>query len=84
MNDLDEATFKRFLTSLHTRAMRSPYAIGVSSITFAGMAPYFIYYGFGNWWFTAGLALWVIASIQEFPGSSTPATVKIRSFLCLL
>ena len=43
--------------------MRSPYAIGVSSITFVGMVPYFIYYGFSNRWFTAGLALWVITSI---------------------
>ncbi len=63
MNDLDEAAFKRFLTLLHTRALRSPYAIGISSITFVGMVPYFIYYGFSNRWFTAGLVLWVIASI---------------------
>jgi hypothetical protein len=63
MNDLDEAAFKRFLTLLKTRALRSPYAIGVSSITFVGMVPYFIYYGFSNRWFTAGLALWVITSI---------------------
>ena len=63
MNDLDEATFKRFLTLLKTRALRSPYAIGVSSITFVGMVPYFICYGFSNRWFTAGLVLWVITSI---------------------
>jgi hypothetical protein len=63
MNDLDEAAFKRFLTLLKTRALRSPYAIGVSSITFVGMVPYFIYYGFSNRWFTAGLVLWVITSI---------------------
>jgi len=63
MNDLDEAAFKRFLTLLHTRALKSPYAIGVSSITFVGMIPYFIFYGVGNRWFTAGLAMWVIASI---------------------
>ena len=63
MNDLDEAAFKRFLTLLKTRALRSPYAIGVSSITFVGMVPYFFYYGFSNRWFTAGLVLWVITSI---------------------
>ena len=63
MNDLDEAVFKRFLTLLHTRALKSPYAIGVSSITFLGMIPYFIFYGVGNRWFTAGLVMWVIASI---------------------
>lgn len=63
MNDVDEATFKRFLTELYKHALRSPYAIGVSSITFVGMIPYFIYYGFSNWWFVAGLFLWVITSI---------------------
>ncbi len=63
MNGLDEAAFKRFLILLKTRALRSPYAIGVSSITFVGMVPYFIYYGFSNRWFTAGLVLWVITSI---------------------
>lgn len=63
MNDLDEATFKRFLTLLHTRALKSPYAIGVSSITFVGMVPYFIYFGFSNKWFASGLFLWIIASI---------------------
>lgn len=63
MNDLDEAAFKRFLTLLHTRALKSPYAIGVSSISFLGMIPYFIFYGVSNRWFTAGLVMWVIASI---------------------
>ena len=63
MNDLDEAAFKKFLTLLHTRALKSPYAIGVSSITFLGMIPYFIFYGISNRWFTAGLIMWVIASI---------------------
>ena len=63
MNDLDEAAFKRFLTLLKKRALRSPFAIGVSSITFAGMVPCFIYYGFSNRWFTAGLVLWMITSI---------------------
>lgn len=63
MDDMDEATFKRFLDKLTKHAMRSPYAIGVSSITFVGMIPYFIYYGTSNWWFTAGLILWVLTSI---------------------
>jgi len=63
MNDLDEAAFKRFLTLLHTRALKSPYAIGVSSVTFLGMIPYFIFYGVSNRWYTAGLMMWVIASI---------------------
>jgi len=63
MNDLDEATFHRFLQLLDRHAMRSPYAITVSSITFVGMVPYWIFYGFHNWWFSAGLILYIVASI---------------------
>ncbi len=63
MNDLDEGTFYRFLTLLDKRAIRSPYAVGISTITFVGMVPYWIIYGFDNWWFSAGLILYTIASI---------------------
>lgn len=63
MDDMNEAAFKHFLIALKTRAMRSPYAIAVSTITFVGMFPYFIYYGFSNTWFTAGLILWTVTSI---------------------
>ena len=63
MNDLDEATFRRFMRLLEKRAMRSPFAIIVSTIPFAGAIPYFIFYGFGNWWFTAGIVVFTIASI---------------------
>jgi hypothetical protein len=63
MNDMDETTFHIFLKLLDKRAMRSPYAVGVSSITFFGMIPYWIFFGFNNWWFSAGLILYTIASI---------------------
>ncbi len=63
MNKLDEATFQRFLNLLDQTATRSPYAIIVGSLTFIGMFPYFIFYGFNNWWYTAGLIVFVIASI---------------------
>jgi hypothetical protein len=63
MNDLDEAAFHRFMKLLHKRATRSPYAVGVSTITFVGAIPYFIFYGFSNWWFTAGIIVYTIASI---------------------
>ncbi len=63
MNDLDESTFHRFLKLLDKYATHSPYTVGVSSITFIGMIPYFIFYGFDNWYFTAGLAIYLIASI---------------------
>ena len=63
MNDMDEATFHGFLKMLDKRAIRSPYAVGVSTITFLGMIPYWIFYGFDNGWFSAGLIVYVIASI---------------------
>jgi hypothetical protein len=63
MNDMDEAGFHRFLLMLDKRAIRSPYAVGISTITFLGMIPYWIIYGFENWWFSAGLILYLIASI---------------------
>lgn len=63
MNDMDEASFHSFLSLLHKRALKSPYAVAVSSITFVGMVPYWIFFGFNNWWFSAGLIVYIIASI---------------------
>jgi hypothetical protein len=65
MNDMDEAEFKSFLTSLYKHAIRSPYAVTVSLITFVGAVPYLIFYGFQNWWFIAGLILWTAASVAS-------------------
>jgi hypothetical protein len=62
-NDVDEATFKHWLTELTRHALKSPYAIAVSSITFVGMVPYWIFYGLSNGWFSAGLIMWIITSI---------------------
>jgi len=63
MDDVDEAMFKRILTELYGHAVKSPYAVGTASITLVGMIPYFMVYGCGNRWFTAGLILWVVTSI---------------------
>ncbi|MHB8897036.1 MAG: hypothetical protein ACYC99_17935 [Candidatus Geothermincolia bacterium] len=63
MNDLDEATFQRFLNLLVKHAERSPYAIGVSTVPFIGAIPYFIYYRLSNLWFSAGIVLFTVASI---------------------
>jgi len=63
MNDMDEATFHRFLMMLDKHALKSPYAIAASTLTFVGMIPYWYFYGFANWCFTAGLILFTIASI---------------------
>jgi hypothetical protein len=62
MNDLDEASFKHFLTLLEQHAMRSPFALAVSLITPIAVIPYWIFFGFSHWWFTAGLVMWLVAS----------------------
>jgi hypothetical protein len=63
MNELDEATFGRFVPLLLRKATRSVYAVVSSSITFVAMIPYLIFYGFQHWWFTAGLAFFVLSSV---------------------
>ena len=62
MNNLDETTFKHFLALLEHHAMRSPFALSVSLLTSIAAIPYWIYFGFGHWWFTAGLILWFVAA----------------------
>jgi hypothetical protein len=63
MNDLDEATFARFLPLLYRRATRSVYAISSSTIAFIAMIPYFIVYRFHHCWFVAGLVFFTLSSV---------------------
>ena len=63
MNDMDEASFQNFLRLLDRRALKSPYAISVSVATWIGAIPYFIFFGFTNWWFIAGLIVFTAASV---------------------
>jgi hypothetical protein len=63
MNDMDEAEFQRFLNLLSKHAMRSPYAISSSTITFAGAFPYFRRYRLSNPWFAWGIVVYTLASV---------------------
>ena len=63
MCDMDEAAFQNFWGLIGKHAAKSPYMLIISLITFVGTIPYFIFYGFNNWWFTAGIALFWIASV---------------------
>jgi hypothetical protein len=71
MNDMDAPAFKQFLGSLYRYSARSPFMHTVLSIPLLGAIPYFYFYGFGNRWITAGLALWLvaggIAKVIKFP-----------------
>jgi len=62
MNEMDAAAFKHFLTRLVCSAVKSPFNITMSLLTTIGAVPYFIAYGFGHVWFTAGVAFFVLAS----------------------
>ena len=65
MNDMDAPAFKQFLGSLYRHSARSPFMHTVLSIPLLGAIPYFYFYGFGNRWITAGLALWLVAGIAS-------------------
>jgi hypothetical protein len=71
MNDMDAPAFKQFLGSLYRHSARSPFMHTVLSIPLLGAIPYFYFYGFGNRWITAGLALWLVAGgiskVIKFP-----------------
>lgn len=62
MNEMDPLAFKRFLTRLFASAVRSPFNLTTSLLTSIGAVPYFIAFGFGHIWFTAGVAFFVLAS----------------------
>lgn len=64
-NDMDVAAFKSFVASLQKNALRSPYVVTASSITFLLIIPYFIIYGFVNGWFIAGMIACLMASISS-------------------
>jgi hypothetical protein len=63
MNDLDEATFGRFVTILYKRAVRGTFFVTFATLTFVGMIPYFCFWGFANSWFAAGLVVFTLSSI---------------------
>lgn len=65
MNDMDEAAFKQFLTSLVRHSKRSPFMLTVLDIPLLGAIPYLYFYGFGNRWLIAGLALWLVAGESQ-------------------
>ena len=60
MDDMDEQEFKRFLNKLDKTAMTEPFAVTIATLPVIALVPYFVVYGFGDWWFTAGLAVWLL------------------------
>ena len=63
MNDMDAPTFKWFLNKLGKTAMSNPFAVTIATLPLIVAIPYFLFYGFNHWWFTAGFIFWVIGSV---------------------
>lgn len=61
MNDMSGAEFQRFLASFYLHSTRSLFMVTVLTIPLVGAVPYFYFYGFGNRWIIAGIALWLVA-----------------------
>jgi hypothetical protein len=61
MNAMDGADFKNLIVLLIRYSSKSPFMIIVLNLPFIGAIPYYCFYGFSNWWITAGLILWLAA-----------------------
>jgi hypothetical protein len=60
MNELDELEFKRFLNQLDRAAMSDPFAVTIATLPIVAAVAYFVAFGFGHWWFTAGFVVWLV------------------------
>jgi hypothetical protein len=61
MNAVDGPTFKTLTALLYRYSAVSPFMIIVLNLPFIGAIPYYYFYGFGNWWLTSGLIIWLVA-----------------------
>jgi len=62
MDDMDPPAFKRFVNALDRAAMTSAFLVTIATLPILAAVAYFIAYGFGHWWFTAGFVVWMIGS----------------------
>ena len=63
MNDMDDSTFTHFVRSLVVHSTKSPFMVITLNVPAVGAIPYYYFFGFGNRWLTAGLALWLAAGV---------------------
>ena len=61
-NGMDETSFRGFLNSLTRTAMSDPFAVTIGTMPLVAGVLYFAAYGFRQWWFTAGFAVWIAGS----------------------
>jgi hypothetical protein len=78
MNKMDNGATKQFITLLFQLGQRTPFLLIVTNLTALGMIPYFVAYGFRNWWFIAGLAVFLLAGVAA-KAAKVPVYKKIAS-----
>jgi hypothetical protein len=80
MNAVDEATFKNVTDLLVSFSSKSPFMILVLNIPLLLAIPYFYFFGFGNGWITAGIALWLasgsFAKFFKLPAYKSVSTLR--------
>lgn len=81
MNTMEEAAFQSFVKQLHTSLQRSPYQLTTSTLHIIALIPYFIIFGFSNWWFAAGAGVSVAASTFVSKPLILPTYKKIYNAL---
>lgn len=62
MNGLEPPEFKSFAKALGPAAMSDRFAVAIATIPIFAVFYYFVEFGFRQWWFTAGIAVWMGAS----------------------
>jgi len=61
MNAVDQLTSKNLITLMVKFSSKSPFVILILNVPLLIAIPYYWIYGFGNWWITGGLVLWLVA-----------------------
>ncbi len=62
MNGMEPLEFKKFANVFGRTAMSDPLAVTIATIPMFAVIYYFAAFGFNHWWFTAGIAAWMIGS----------------------
>ncbi len=61
LNAVDAATFKNLMDLMVRYSTKSAFMIIGLNLPFIVAIPYYYLYGFGNWWVTASLIIWLAA-----------------------
>jgi hypothetical protein len=80
LDTVDVATFKNLIDLLVRYSSKSPFMIIALNLPIIVAIPYYWLYGFGNWWITASIALWLvsgsISKMLKLPAYKAISTLK--------